>query len=84
MLTLNFLCVMVDIACSFQKYVKLGILTTNCLHVQEYCNGAYSSQYVSHRRWVVVCDLLVCPHIIVQACATNFFYTSYVIEMVQL
>ena len=48
---------------SFQRDVKLGILTTNCLHVQRSCNGAYSSQYVSHRLWVVVCVLLLCPHI---------------------
>ena len=52
------------IACSFQRDVKLGILTTNCLHVHKYCNGAFSGQYASHRRWVVVCVLLVCPHII--------------------
>ena len=28
----------------FLKDVKLGIMTTNCLHVQKYCNGEYSSQ----------------------------------------
>jgi len=43
------------IACSFQRDVNLGTLTTNCLHVKKYCNGAYSSQYVSRRLGVVVC-----------------------------
>jgi len=52
-----------------------------CIHVQKYWNGAYSSQYDSHRHWFVVCVLLVCPHMFFQVCATNFFYTSYVIEM---
>jgi len=69
------------IACSFQKDVNLGILKTNGLHVRKYCNGVYSSHYVSHRVWAVVCVLLVCRHIFLPVCATNVFYTSYVIEM---
>ena len=46
-----------------------------------YKSIAMGSQYVSHWLRVVVCVSLVCPHIFFKFGATNFFYTSYVIEM---
>ena len=45
-----------------------------------YKSIAMGSQYVSHWLRVVVCVSFVCPHIFFKFCATNFFYTSYVIE----
>jgi len=46
-----------------------------------YKSIAMGSQYVCHWLRVVGYVSLVCPHIFFKFGATNFFYTSYVIEM---
>jgi len=75
--------------------IKNKYLKVYCLKFSERCqikyldnkwstcanDGEYSSHYVSHMLWAIVCVMLTCPHIFLQVCATHFFYTSYVIEM---
>jgi len=65
----------------FSERYQISYLDNKCCKYIKVLQLGYTCHYVSQRFWAVVFVLLTCPLIFFQVCATNFLYTSDVIEM---